>query len=94
MEELKKYVLEIYEPGSTDTAWVVLQSDEPFLSIHAGDLINPQAWGETAGTFQDLLRVMSVEHIVWHSKKLGDAKHKLCVFTAAVQNTKQVRLVG
>ncbi len=87
-----KYTLEIYEPGSIDTAWVVLHSNEPFLSIHAGDLINPQAWGDAAGTFQDLLRVVSVEHIVWHSKKIEDAKHKLCIFTEVVPNTNQVRL--
>ncbi|MDT7809232.1 MAG: hypothetical protein QOJ70_3045 [Acidobacteriota bacterium] len=92
MEELKKYVLEIYGSDSTDTAWIILQSDKPFLSIHAGDLINPRAWGETAGTFQDLLRVVSVEHIVWYSKKIEDTRHKLCIFTEAVDDTKQVRL--
>ena len=87
-----KYTLEIYEPGSSENAWVVFQSDTPFMSFHAGDLINPQAWGDAAGSFMDMLRVVNVEHIVWQVNENTDAKHKLCIFTEVVKDTDGVRL--
>jgi hypothetical protein len=83
-----QYILEIYEAGRSDEAWVVFQSSTPFLSIHAGDLINPFDWPNSKAPLK-IARVTCVEHILWQSN--GKTKHKVCVSTEEVDNTHELR---
>jgi hypothetical protein len=85
----KPYHLEIYLPGSTQDALVVFFSDNPFLTIQAGDLINPGGW-EQAVQVTGLLRVVNVEHIIWTLR--NTVKHKVCVFTEETEDTRETRL--
>jgi hypothetical protein len=83
-----QFILEIYVPGRTEEAWAIFQSSLPFQSIHAGDLINPYDWPGSNAPLK-IARVTSVEHILWQSN--GIAKHKLCVYTEELDNTKELR---
>ena len=83
------YSLEVYEPGSIDTVWENFQTSSPFLAIHAGDIINPSTWPGSRSP-QRVLRVTSVEHLIWG--KQGETKHKLMVFTEEVEGTRELRL--
>ena len=83
------YLLEVYEPGTTETVWEVFQTSSPFLGIHAGDLINPALWPDSRSPLK-MLRVTSVEHVIWG--KQGETKHKLMVFTEEVEGTHELRI--
>jgi hypothetical protein len=81
----EKYSLEIYEPGSHDTCWVVFNSSTPFMAINKGDIINPNVWeGSRSPMF--VLRAVKIEHIIWESPKTHEAKHKVMVFTEEIEN--------
>ncbi len=77
----KKYVLEIYEPGSDSEVQQVLRSDTPFLAIHWGDFVNPSAWTLNAQPMAKLLQVVKVEHILSEDSSGKDVKHNICVYT-------------
>ncbi len=85
-----KYILEIYLPGSVGDVMFTVESESPFMTITAGDLLNPSVW-ETAYEDQGtkLLRIVRLEHIIWD---IRGPNHKICVFTEAVDNTKEARL--
>jgi len=83
-----KYMLEIYEPNSSQSCWVVFKSETPFQTITKGDIINPGFFPDA--TVQKVLRVESVEHIVW-SLETGEPKHKLCVYTKEIDDTWESR---
>ena len=77
------YTLEIYEAGSADDVAVNLQSSEPFGAILRGDLVQ--------NLDTDLFaRVSGVKHILWEVD--GQARHKVCVYTRAAENTRQEHL--
>ena len=78
-QENVQYHLEIYEPGSADDVLVVFKAERPFLSIHAGDIINPVSWPNFKAPMK-VLKVVSVEHIVWEIESSRIA-HKLSIFT-------------
>ncbi len=83
-----KYILEIYQPGSLDTAWVHIRSDHPFMTISAGELLNPGLW-EGSQSPMRILRVRNVEHAVWEtSRERGHRQnaigHKIMVYTEEV----------
>ncbi len=84
------YSLEIYEPQSMENAWIVFHSTSPFMSISAGDIINPGIW-EGSKSPMKVLRVLNVEHIVWQSKE-GDVKQKVMVYSEEVEGTSELRL--
>lgn len=88
LDESAKYVLEIYEPGSVDDVWITLSSDTPFMSIHAGDVINPGIWPGSESPMK-VLRAVTVEHILWESN--GITKHKICVFSDEVEGSRELR---
>lgn len=91
---MQRYMLEVYEPDSTDDLAANFESDTPFLAIQKGDLLT--AFGVNGGknqyvpeTAKLVLRVVAVEHIVW----VGEAgpRHKVCVFTRGEENTREAR---
>jgi hypothetical protein len=99
---LKKYRLEIYPPGNEGYDVVChIESDEPFLPIQRGDLINPRTWnaqnsgnlqvshGETE--FGIVLRVTGIEHFIVQRDDNEFSQHKLGVFTEAVDDIAENR---
>lgn len=99
---LKRYKLEIYPPGNHGYDVVcVIESDEPFLPIQKGDLINPGAWNaQNSGNLQAshgeteygiLLRVTGIEHFIHQRDDEQFSQHKLGIFTEAVDNLPENR---
>jgi hypothetical protein len=84
-----EHILEIYEPKRTDSVWMVFHSSTPFLSLAAGDLINPGTWPNSQAPMK-ILRILSLEHIIWQIE--GQVKHKICVYTEEVENTRELHL--
>jgi hypothetical protein len=85
-----KYILEINEPGETGVAAASFESDSPFGTVSVGDLLNPGNW-EGAEHPGYVLRVVNVEHILWDFGKGSGPSHKICVFTEAVPDSRQLR---
>lgn len=81
---MKRYCIEIYEPESTRDVLVSFYSDDPFLAISQEDAINLAAFPEGQTSLPGCLRVTRVEHLLFESE--SGAKHKLCVYTARVQD--------
>jgi hypothetical protein len=77
----KAYLLEIYEPGNTHDILITLESDQPFMAIHEGSLLNPRVW-EGLGNQGGLLRVVSLEHFIWETG--GKVRHKIGLITEVV----------
>lgn len=84
----KKYILEIYEPNSTDEVVKVFESDSLFLNISKNDIINPAFFGNQPADI--IFRVKNIEHIIWESDK--EIKHKICIFVQQKEDTKEERL--
>ena len=91
----KRYALEIYLPGNSgsDVACTI-ESDEPFLPIQRGDLINPRTWTSHYASnlasyrpsqYGILLRVIGIEHFIIQRDE-GFSQHKLGIFTEAVDD--------
>lgn len=87
----QKYALEIYQPGSIQDVLVVFESDTPFLSISAGDLLNQRAWPD-GGHEGKILRVVGLEHFIWEVG--GMTKHKVGVITEVVDDTHEARFLA
>jgi hypothetical protein len=95
-EELPKsvvYILEIFEPNSIDTVLITFETNSPFMAINRGDIINPNIW-PTAKTLEFILQVTNLQHIIWDSPMDNCVKHKLCVYTKQVPNTRSLRVDG
>lgn len=97
MRETSRYRLEIYLPGAcqNDGVAALFESDQPFLTIQRGDLLNRRTWGKNAMALAEdaewtLLRVVTVEHLLW-SQKGGECIHQIMVFTEAVSDTAEMR---
>jgi hypothetical protein len=98
----KRYALEIYLPNNPgyDVA-CLLESDEPFLPIHKGDLINPATWTshyvQNFNLFtktepnQFILRVTGIEHFLCQREE-GMGPHKIGIFTELVKNEAESRI--
>jgi hypothetical protein len=87
------YTLDIYEPRSSSKVWLKFTSQNPFMPINVGDLLNPSIWPETGERLLEvirLLRVTNLEHIVWTSD--GQARHTILVYTEQVEDTEETRL--
>lgn len=96
---LKKYALEVYAPGSRSLDVVcTIESDEPFLPIHVGDLLNPRTWdshycsavNSQPSKFGIVLRVIGIEHYIFQ-KDEGFSQHKLGIFTEALDDVAESR---
>ncbi len=94
---LKKYAIEVYAPGSRGMDVVCyIESDESFLPIQKGDLLNPRVW-ETSGAvnsepsqFGMILRVTGIEHFIIQ-REPGFSQHKLGIFTEQVDDVQESR---
>lgn len=78
MAAIKKYCIEIYQPGSLDKTLKRINTDLPPLSIHRGDFLNCGALDKNAFP-SDCLRVTAVEHLLLKDEK--DFVHKINIFT-------------
>ena len=87
----RRYILEVYEPGSVQDVAGVFESDEPFVAIQVGDLINDRVWDTAPGT-STVLRVTAVEHVLWKNRTGGDVEQKLCIYTERVADTEELRV--
>lgn len=96
MSTLKRYALEIYLPGSTGSDVACsMESNEPFLPIHKGELLNPRSWStHYSGNLTDfrsgnpgiLLTVTGIEHFIVQREDGSIVQHKLGIFTSAVDD--------
>lgn len=82
-----RYILEIYDEGSTDTVAARFEGSSPFMSLSKGDLINSRSWPDSSTTH--ILKVLAVEHLIWQLN--GVITHHKMVFTEAVRDTKELR---
>jgi hypothetical protein len=74
-----EYILEIYLPGSTKDVWISFQSDQPFMDISVGNLINPAVWKDYGGGPKTKVSVVGVEHLIYEvGEKVG---HKMLIYT-------------
>jgi len=97
---LKKYSLEILPPRNKGDVTCNIESDEPFLSIHKGDIINPRTWShhyfELLKSFHDpgehgiILKVTSIEHMIFQNDE-GFDQHKIRIFTEALPDSADSR---
>jgi len=87
---MTEYILEIFLPGSADDVWMKFSSPTPFMTISPGDIINPGVW-EGSEAPKKVLRVVSVEHIIWEAPG-SDMKHKIDIYTKEVEGTRELRL--
>lgn len=86
----ERYFLEILEPGSTRECWVAFSSNSPFMSIHVGEILDPQIWNPAPDPGV-ILQVVNVEHVIWQLDG-QDARHKIVVYTKAVEDSTETRL--
>ena len=99
---MKRYVLEIYLPDNpgSDSA-CLLDSDEPFLTIQKGDLINPRTWNSHYSgnlkastdqkTYGIVLRVTGAEHFISQREDGTIIEHRIGIFTEAVEDVAENR---
>lgn len=67
-----QYHLEIYEKSFGNDPAITFRSDQPFMSFHKGDLLDPGLWGDLVGAPQRTpYRIMDVIHRIWQI----DGKH-------------------
>ena len=78
-----EYKLTIYEPGSITTCMTEIRSNNPFMRISKGDLINPIGWPDA--TTEILYKVINVIHAVYEID--GTTKHIVEVMTMEIENT-------
>jgi hypothetical protein len=100
MTAMKRYALEIYLPGNSGRdVTCLIESDEPFLPIQKGDVINPRSWThhyfETLQSYHPsefgvLLKVTGVEHFIFQRED-GFSQHKLGIFSVAVDDLEESR---
>jgi hypothetical protein len=99
---LKRYILDIYLPGNSgDDIACHMESDDPFLPIQKGDLINPRTWnphyfsnlrsdvGENP--YGIVLRVTGTEHYIIQQEDESMSNHRICIFTEAVSDVAENR---
>ena len=76
------YILEIYEPGSTQDTLVTYKSSKPFPAMHRGEVLRPLGRGEQSpGT---ALMIRHVLYMTWDFA--GPTKIKTCIFTSKVSD--------
>ena len=75
------FEIEIFYPNSRNDVWRSFESSTPFMSFHAGDVIDPSSWSGSRSPLR-LLRVTQVNHAL--SEKDEQTEHKVEVFTEEV----------
>src|SRR4028118_455376 len=93
----KKYALEIRQPD--EQGYVIacsIESDEPFLAIQKGDILNPLSWNlycfdNLEGEYQMsaygiVLKVTGIEHSFVQREDGSISQHKITVYTKPVEN--------
>lgn len=76
-----KYIVEVYEPGSTDTIANRFDSVSPLMPIRVGELIHPVRWSAEDAPHL-ALRVTEVEHVI---ENFGDyIMNKVMIYTERV----------
>lgn len=84
-----RYILEVNEPGETEVAAAIFESDVPFGAIAVGDLLDTSVWKDSTKPGV-LLRVVNINHIIWDFGK--GLAHKICIFTKAEENDRHTKL--
>lgn len=84
------YHLEIFMPDSIDDLYASFSADTPFMTVQAGDLLNQVGWDGKGIPGTTILRAVNIEHIIWEGKR--GVKHKVCVYTEYVEDTRKIRL--
>jgi hypothetical protein len=95
----KKYALEVFQLDQNNFINACnMESDEPFLPIHAGDFLNPSTWNlycldsiESAeyrppGAYGIVLKVTGIEHSLVQKENGAISQHKISVYTVPVEN--------
>lgn len=97
----KKYALEICQPDKDGYSTAcVIESDDPFLAIQKGDILNPMSWNlycadsieaETQHfDYGVVLQVTGVEHSLVQRENGSISQHKITIFTLPVENNRAV----
>ena len=97
----KKYVLEICQPDRQGFVTAcAIESDEPFLSIQKGDILNPSTWNlycadsleaeHRESSFGVVLKVTGIEHALVQREDGSIRQHKITVFVIPVENNRDV----
>lgn len=92
---MKKYSIEIMQPNETSGDIIChIDSNEQFLTINKGDIINPRAWDShyldllrsSVGhdTINYLLRVTGIEHMIFFEESKGFNCHKIRIYTESL----------
>ncbi len=90
-DPIRRYMLEIYEPGSTRDVMVLFESETPFLPINEGDIINSRVWPHPEYTGKVYRATGPAEHIIW-TNEAGETRHKVLIFTEEVEDDEEARL--
>jgi hypothetical protein len=102
----KKYALEVFQLNQNNFINACkIESDEPFLSIHTGDFLNPSTWNlycldnvesdyKEPSTYGVVLKVTGVEHSLVQKENGSISQHKISVYTLPVENNHAVLFSG
>ena len=94
-----KYALEIHQLDQENfLTTCTLESDDPFLAIQKGDIINPSTWNlycldnleaeYRESNYGVVLRVTGIEHSLIQRENGSISQHKISVFTVPVENNR------
>ncbi|WP_439582426.1 hypothetical protein [Dyadobacter bucti] len=87
---MAKYYLEIYRPGTTESA-ATYKSDSPFGAISKGDYLSRAFLHDDK--MRDNYVVKEIQHMIWEAPgKL--LTHKICIFTEEVSISEFEKLIG
>lgn len=99
---MKRYAIEIYPPNNLGLDVTCrMESEEPFLPIQRGDLINPRTWSKHyydqlqsyhPSQYGIVLRVIGIEHVIVQEPD-GDGfiHHTLRIYTQAADDLEESR---
>jgi hypothetical protein len=77
---MKRFVVEVYRPGSDEEVWETLESDTPLMLPRVGEIIVPVNWQD--GKPGDEVEVTKVSHAMWRSAN-NEVKQKTLIYTRA-----------
>lgn len=88
----KRYRLKVYLPYSTDYELLTIESDFPFASFQAGNLLDLTAFSNIASlpNVPILLKIVGVEHLL--KDEVGEVYHTLSLYTEEVTDGSEARL--
>lgn len=83
---MKKYQLEIYIPGSKLDTLANFESNDPFIKINKGEILNPAFFPSYENNPNKLLKVTQIEHILWQHDMQEEPTQKVLIFTEEIDN--------